>query len=451
MPDIRRSVVTQLLLGYGLLVATSIAVVSLVFYFGTMGVLQQNVDRRLIYIANREIRFNRDHPGALAREIDTQLGDSINSDTEIFQLLSSRGQRIVGNLDTWPSLPDRGPVTAHVLRYGRPALARLLRISLLDGDTLIVGWELSEQELIGRLVLRSLAAGALISLLLIFGGALFFRHLIEHPIAVMRRTAHEIEAGDLSRRIPVASSDEFGRLAMDINRMLDRIEQLMDGVLHVSNAIAHDLRTPLSRIRSRLEEAVRSGDGADSPGEAAVAAIGEIDELILVFEKLLQIAQAESGVHANAFEPVDIRRVARDMADLYDASAEAAGVQLRAVDGGPVLALGDRNLIANALASLIDNAIKYSGPDSTVEVRAVHAGEHVFLEVLDDGPGIPEAELPRVTTRFYRIDQSRNLPGNGLGLSIVSAIASLHGGRLALLNTGRGLLARIVLPHQPAG
>ena len=443
-PDLRHSVVAQLVAGYGLLVAASIAVVSLVFYSGTIGVLQQNIDRRLLVAAHREALYDDGRQETLAHEIDRQLGDSVNSDTEIFQLVSAQGQRLAGNLEQWPALVPGRLTTAHVLRYGRPAWARLYAMPLTNGRLLIVGWELSEPEMIGRLVLRSIAAGAVISLLLIVIGALFLRRLIEQRIAEIRLTAHEIAAGDLSRRIPVVSRDEFGRLATDINRMLDRIEQLMDGVRHVSNAIAHDLRTPLSRLRTRLDSMLREeGDWRST----AVSAIAEIDDLMQVFEKLLQIAQAESGAHGKVFEPVDLERIARDMAELYDASAEASGVRLDVAGAETVIASGDRNLLANALASLIDNAIKYSGQDSRITVRAGHAGDEVFIEVLDSGPGIPENELSRVTTRFYRVDRSRHLPGNGLGLSIVMAIASMHGGRLQLANTGGGFSARVILPR----
>jgi signal transduction histidine kinase len=281
-------------------------------------------------------------------------------------------------------------------------------------------------------------------------GALLFRHQIEKRIGEIRRTAHRIEAGDLTQRIPVSSDDEFGRLSVDINRMLDRIGHLMDGVRHVSNAIAHDLRTPLGRIRSRLDEAVRREPTAGSLSEAAGAAIEGIDELTLVFEKLLQIAEAESGVRAKSFEAVDLNAIAKDMVELYDASAEERRVSLKPAGGAAVLAEVDRNLVASAVASLIDNAIKYAGPGATVEVGAYAQPQSVAIVVRDNGPGIPAHERPCVTQRFYRLDHSRNLPGNGLGLSIVSAIATLHGGALQLEDAAPGLLARIVLPVAPA-
>ncbi|MHB1676554.1 MAG: sensor histidine kinase [Sulfuriferula sp.] len=450
MFNIRKSIVARLVLGYGLLVSASIAVVSIVFYFGTIGVLQQGIDNNVVAIANHEVRAYGAHPLVeLTQEITRQLTDSINSDTEIFLVLSPTGRRLVGNLEAWPdaAVPIDRLITFDVVRNGKPTLARLMISQLSNGGRLIVGRDLSEQELIGHLVWRSLASGAVLSILLVVGGAVFFRYQIGRRIGDIRRTAMEIEAGDLTQRIPVLSNDEFGLLNMDINRMLDRIEQLMDGVRHVSNAIAHDLRTPLSRIRTKLDDAVCRNMTLDVLVDTAYSAIADIDELMLVFEKLLQIAEAESGMRTGSFETVDLNQVVRDMVELYDATAEEKSVNLLASYQTPVLVTGDRNLLGSALASLIDNAIKYAGAGARVEVRAFSDARHVVLEVRDNGQGIPVAELPKVTLRFYRVDQSRSLPGNGLGLSIVSAIATLHGGSLLLETAVPGLVARIVMPH----
>ncbi len=453
MLEIRQSIIARLVLGYGLLVSISIALVSVVFYFGTIGVLQQGIDSNIASIEYREAKAYGALPlSELAQEINRQLTDSINSDTEIFQVLSASGQRIAGNLEVWPdaSAPVDRLITTKVIRNDKPSLARLMIARLPNGGRLMVGRDLTEQELIVHLVWRSLASGAVLALLLVTGGAVFFRYQIGRRIGDIRRTAMGIEAGDLTQRIPVLSNDEFGLLNTDINRMLDRIEQLMDGVRHVSNAIAHDLRTPLSRIRGKLDDAVSRSMSVEVLADTAYSAIADIDELMLIFEKLLQIAEAESGMRTGSFETIDLNQVIRDMVELYDATADEQAVQLQAFYRLPVLAKGDRNLLGSALASLIDNAIKYAGAGSRVEVRAYSDPSQVFLEVRDNGKGIPPAELSKVTQRFYRVDQSRSLPGNGLGLSIVSAIATLHGGKLMLESAASGLIARIVLPHTDA-
>jgi signal transduction histidine kinase len=384
----------------------------------------------------------------LAKQIELELHDGIDSDTEMFLVVSPSGQRVVGNLTAVPAStrPLGQVVTDEVTREGKRTMGRMIVQQLPDGGFLYVGRDLSEQRSISDLVLKALVAGAGASVLVLVLGALLFRHQIEKRIGEIRRTAARIEAGDLTQRIPVSSEDEFGRLSVDINRMLDRIGHLMDGVRHVSNAIAHDLRTPLGRIRSGLDEAVRHEATAASLSEAAGVAIEGIDELILVFEKLLQIAAAESGMRTKSFEAVDLNAIAKDMVELYDATAEERQVSLRPAGGGAVLAAVDRNLVASAVASLIDNAIKYAGPGATVEVGAYAQPQSVAIVVRDNGPGIPAPERPRVTERFYRLDHSRNLPGNGLGLSIVSAIATLHGGALQLEDAAPGLLARLTFP-----
>jgi signal transduction histidine kinase len=452
--SLTQSIATRLALGFAVLVAEAILVASGVFYFGTVGVMDRRINAKITAISNRLMDSFRYRPiEELARQIELELNDGIDSDTEIFLVVSPSGQRVVGNLTATPmaTRPLGRVVTDQVVREGKRTTGRLVVQQLPDGGFLYVGRDLSEQRSISDLVIKALLAGAGASLLVLVAGALLFRHQIEKRIGHIRQTAHRIEAGDLTQRIPVSSDDEFGRLSVDINRMLDRIGHLMDGVRHVSNAIAHDLRTPLARIRSRLDEAVRRQSSIASLSEAAGAAIEDIDELILVFEKLLQIAEAESGVRAKSFEAVDLNGIAKDMVELYDATAEQRRVSLKPGGGAAVLAAVDRNLVASAVASLIDNAIKYAGPGATVEVGVYAQPQSVAIEVRDNGPGIPEAERPRVTERFYRLDHSRNLPGNGLGLSIVSAIATLHGGALQLEDAAPGLLARIVLPVGPVG
>jgi len=451
--NLTKSIATRLALGFAVLVAEAILVASGVFYFGTVGVMDRRIDGKIAAISNRLMDSFKNRPiEDLARQIELELHDGVDSDTEIFLLVSASGRRLVGNLTAVPAAtrPLGQVVTDGVVREGKRTTGRLIVQQLPDGAFLYVGRDLSEQRSISDLVIKSLLAGAGASLLVLVIGALLFRHQIEKRIGEIRRTARRIEAGDLTQRIPVSSDDEFGRLSVDINRMLDRIGHLMDGVRHVSNAIAHDLRTPLGRIRSRLDDAVRREPTAASLSEAAGAAIEGIDELTLVFEKLLQIAEAESGVRAKSFEAVDLNGIAKDMVELYDATAEERRVSLKPSGGEAVLAEVDRNLVASAVASLIDNAIKYAGPGATVEVGAYAQPQSVAIVVRDNGPGIPADQRPRVTERFYRLDHSRNLPGNGLGLSIVSAIATLHGGALQLEDAAPGLLARIVLPTGPA-
>jgi signal transduction histidine kinase len=442
------SIAARLAMGNGALLVGLICVISGVFYFGTVGVLDRSMDGKISAISRRLLATYGNRPVAdLVREIDGELKDGIDSDTEIFLVTSATGQRVVGNLSQWPGtdVPVGQLLDRQVVRDGRPSFARLIVRTMPNGGLLYVGRDLSEQRAIRDLVLRALEAVAAVSLLLVVLGAWLLRRQIESGIGGIRRTAREIEAGNLDRRIVVSGDDEFARLGVDINRMLERIEQLMNGVRHVSNAIAHDLRTPLARIRARLDEALTRDMTLPTLSEAGRLAIEGIDDLILLLNKLLQIAEAESGMRTETFDRVDLSRVVRDMVELYDAAAEEADITLCVSSEESVWAKGDHDLLASAVASLIDNAIKYAGAGSQVELATETGADYVSIIVRDNGPGVPEEELPKLPDRFYRMDRARHQPGNGLGLAIVSAIASLHSGKLVLANAHPGLRASLLL------
>jgi signal transduction histidine kinase len=448
------TVAFRLALSYGLLAIGSMSVISAAYYFGTVGVLARSTDAKLVSISSRLARhFETRGSEGLRQEVQQLLADGIEQDTEVYLLVAPDGRKMVGNILGWTeaSAPLDRLTDLAVMRNGRPSLSRLLPRLLPDGEILVVGRDMQDQREIERLVWHALLAGGAVALLLAIGGALLFRRQIEHRVGAIRRTAREIEAGDLTQRIPISGvEDEFARLNRDINSMLDRIEHLMAGVRHVSNAIAHDLRTPLARIRSRLEEALRPGNSAAQLAGTARFTIQQVDELIQMMDRLLQIAEAEAGARRQSFVPVALASVVSDGIELYDAAAEAEGITLVSEIEGLPIALGDRNLLASALMNLIDNALKYAGNGATVRVRATQERDTVSIVVQDNGPGIPPAERPRVVDRFYRLDESRSMPGNGLGLSIVTAIASLHWGRLDLEDAGPGLIARVVLPRAEA-
>jgi signal transduction histidine kinase len=441
------SVITRLLIGYVLLVAASFIALAAVFYIGTIGVLNRSIDRKVVSIsAVLAAEFQASGRARLASSINDEISDGMDSDSEIFFAVSGAGTVIAGNLGSLPRIGAYERLTTgDVVRNGGVHRARLLAHRLADGGVLIVGRDLREQESIRTMVWEALAAGAAAALALGIAGALLFRNQINRRIGDIRLAAAAIEGGDLSRRIPVAGNDEFGLLNRDINRMLDRIEQLMDGIRHVSNAIAHDLRTPLGRIRGQLDDALRRAPTSASLADAAHGAIADIDELTQLFEKLLYIAEAESGMRDRQFAAIDLSQIALDMVELYDATAEQYQASLRNATLQPAPANGDRNLLGSAVASLIDNAIKHTGPGTIILVSTYTANAMATIEVRDDGPGIPIEELARVTERFYRLDRSRSSPGNGLGLSIVAAIVTLHRGTLTL-HRDAGLIAKISLP-----
>ena len=451
MRSVWTSVAFRLALGYAILAVASMSIIAAVFYFGTVGVLARNTDAKMQSLSARLVAHFQDRGAeALRQEIERLLADGVEQDTEVYLLIGPDGRRLAGNLAGWaPSaadfdrFEDRG-----IIRDGRPSVSRILPLLLSDGAILVVGRDLRDRLEIEDLVWRALAIGGGCAVILALVGALLFRRQLEARIAAIRHTAREIEAGDLSRRIPIdGTDDEFTRLGRDINGMLDWIEHLMDGVRHVSNAVAHDLRTPLGRIRGQLEEALRPGHRAAQLTAAARSAIGGVDELIALFDRLLQIAEAESGTRRQSFAPVRLAAVIADIIELYDAEAEERSIALLTDLDHAAAALGDRALLASAIANLIDNSLKYAGAGATVRVRAMRHQGSVSIVVEDDGPGIPSSEWKRVIERFYRIDESRSIPGNGLGLSLVSATASLHRGELRLEDAAPGLRARLVLPR----
>lgn len=448
------SVAFRLAIGYGALALSSTLLISAVFYFGTVGVVAHRADAKLQVLSNRLV----EHYGSAGAEtvrhdLEQLLSDGIDQDTEVYELIGPDGQIIAGNLAGWTPLPaeagkfeDRG-----VIRNGQPSVSRLLPVVLADGAIIVVGRDLHDQFEIERIVWRALGVGAMGALALAVLGAFMFRRKLEQRIAAIRRTAHAIEAGDMSRRVPNSGGeDEFALLGGDINRMLDRIEHLMEGVRHVSNAIAHDLRTPLARLRNMLDEAIRAARGTELPAAAARSAIAQIDNVIQIFDRLLQIAEAESGTRRGSFASVRLAAVIADVVELYDAEAEAREIALLTDVDESAMAFGDRDLLASAVANLVDNALKYAGERTIVRVCAAREQGRLCVIVEDNGPGIPAQERGRVVERFYRLDASRTLPGNGLGLSIVGSVASLHGGSLRLEESAPGLRAVLFLPEASA-
>jgi signal transduction histidine kinase len=445
------TVAFRLAMGYGILVLCAVAVISAILYLGTVGVMDREINAKIFGVSDRLTkRFEERGLEGVQQGIDQLLTDGIDSDTEVYLLVGPDGKKIIGNIDpvTGDAMRLDQLIDERVLRYGRISSSRLLSHHFSNGSILVVGRDMQDVHEINQLILRSLAMGGVLAVVIAVGGAILFRNQLEHRVAAIRHTVLEIEAGDLGRRIPVLdSNDEFTRLNHDINHMLDQIQHLMEGVRNVSNAIAHDLRTPLGRIRSLLDEALGQERSGEKLSTAATDAIRQIDDLTSLFDKLLQIAEAESGTRRQSFEPVALKEIVTDVVEFYDATAEAKGIRLTVGIEGEPTALGDKDLLATATANLVDNALKYAGASATVRVRAIQERNIVSILVQDDGPGIPSEEMGKVTQRFYRLDQSRSLPGNGLGLPIVSSISHLHSGTFALEDAKPGLKARIVLPR----
>jgi signal transduction histidine kinase len=383
----------------------------------------------------------------LAAHISSLLGDGIDSDTEVYTLVAADGHIAAGNLAAAGNIgaASGGIVERQVVRAGRPSQSRLRATPLGDGGILIVGRDMKDQRELRQIIRGAIATGAMVTLLMAVAGAVLFRRQLERRISAIRETAARIERGDLAQRVPIsAQQDEFARLSRDINAMLNRMHALMEGVRHVSNIIAHNIRTPLSRILARLYTAQNAADPATALPAAVGFAISEIQDLNVLFDKLLRIAEVESGARRQTFAAVSLDAIAVNALELYDAVAEAKGLTLTHTLGAGPVTNGDGDLLANAVANLIDNAIKYTPAGGAVHVDTRREGPAVTLTVRDNGRGIPTEERARVGARFYRLD--RAVPGSGLGLASVRAIARLHGGILQLEDAAPGLIARLVLP-----
>jgi len=451
--DFTRSITTQLAIANAAMLGATILVMSAAFYFGALSALDRELDRKIVATSDRLISLYGARPvSEFAQEVVSDLRGDLDRHFEIFLVTDANGRPLAGNLSRSPNgaAPYGRLIKRQVVRAGRLTSARLFVRQLPSGALLYLGRDLSEEAPIRLLIWRALRVVVVVAIALAVFVALLFRRHIVARIGEIRQTAAHIEAGNLRSRITISGDDEFARLSHDINHMLDRIETLVDGVRHVSNAIAHDLRTPLARIRGRLDEALRREPTVEALRVAAGAAIEGIDELVLVFQQLLQIAEAEAGLRTKSFEPLNLSGIVQDMAELYDAVAEAQRVKLHVGSRNPVWTHGDPNLLKSAVASLIDNAIKYGGPGCRVVLFTYCAPEGAIVVIQDNGPGVPAPEISRLAERFYRVDRARSLPGNGLGLGIVSAIATLHGGQLSLANLRPGFQASIILPSLPA-
>jgi signal transduction histidine kinase len=366
----------------------------------------------------------------------------------LYLLLDSQGRPVVGDLPAgsakvgWGEGSIAEPAEPNEPSDGQNTV-RTYGVGLADGSSLIVGRNTSDlDELSDWLRLVTIWSGLGITVLAV-GGGLLIASVFLRRLDRVNRSLQEIMDGRLEERVPaIGMGDEFDRLTSNLNLMLDRNQALMDGLRQVSTGIAHDLRTPLSRLRQHLDSMRDLTRPEDLQG-AIDDALARVDDVLTTFHALLRIGQIEGGAGRARFEPVDLSAVMERVRLAYETAAEDAGKTLSAQIAPDILVNGDPQLLTQLFANLVENALRHAGEKASISMRLSRISDEVSAVVADDGPGVPKNERSRVLSRFYRLDTSRSTPGSGLGLALVAAIADLHGASLTLSDNSPGLSVEV--------
>jgi signal transduction histidine kinase len=448
-----RSSATTLATGYVLL-----GILALVLFALPLGYAWRAADNdvRLQILGEDSQRlaevFNRKGPAGLADFINERVGLQIAGE-RILLLTDAALRPLAGNVPAWPAgVPAKaGSYTTPIDLDHHPTMVTLVRTELPGGYNLLVGRDVARLVPVMTRFWYGLAAA--IGVLLVSGvlGGILIRRALLSRVHSIGQTVTAIMHGELSHRLPTGTgSDELNTLSVTINRMLEQIEQLVHGVANVSNAIAHDLRTPLTELRSRLEELSLTRPPPAEAFAEVEAAVADVDRVISIFNALLRMAEIDTGMRRSGFVDVNLGELCAHAVEFYVPAAEVKDITLSYKDeAGSLHALGDQLLLAQAVNNLIDNALKYTPAGGRVTVTTVRPGaDAAAMVVTDSGPGMTTAQQERATERFFRGDASRGTPGVGLGLSLVQAVARLHGGTLEFADLHPGLAATISFPSK---
>lgn len=377
------------------------------------------------------------------------------TDPMLFLLSDNEGKRIAGNLSQLPNVEpnEYGQVEFPLKGYGptgqdsHPVRAYLRQIS--QHHQLLVGRNIHDLEELESRFFLLLVWGITITIVFAIAGALLFSRIVARRLATVNSTCRVVMAGDLTQRIqPDHSGDQFDKLAVNFNEMLDRVETLMVGIKSVSDNIAHDLRTPLTRLKNHLSQALESGNDPENGGKISRKmiedSIKEADSLLVTCTALLRIARIEASKSSHTFTRFDPRNVLDDVIELYEPMAEEKSISIsRQYCNSNYEIFADRNLIFQAFANLIDNGIKYAPKNTKLDITVIQNSDKVDVVFADNGPGIPKEFHEKVVQRLFRMDSSRSTPGSGLGLSLVYAVAELHNSKLHLEDNEPGLRVKL--------
>lgn len=451
LPDRFRTISFRLSLGYGLMFGLSAVAIMAVTYVAASsqmeGIVRASIAEDLALFAHG---FKEGGEGGLRQEVQERV-DSAAAD-RFFLLLGPNGERVAGNL---PASAWIAGVSATHLSHAAPEAMEGARgdtlyaegISL--GDYRVLAARRSDiLEVIRSILLSAILSGCVVTVALALVGGIVVGLGPSRRVDAIAATTRSIVEGRLDLRLPVSGrGDELDRLATDINAMLARIETLVESLRQVSADIAHDLRTPLARLRQGLEGIGRTRDKAGLE-RAVEAAVAETDAIIETFNALLRIAQIDAGARKARFRPIDLSELCERVADAYGEVAVDAGHDLSTAIDRRLAITGDADLLTQLLANLVENAITHVPAPGRIRLAARREAGGALLEVADNGPGVPEAERTRIFRRLYRLDRSRSTPGHGLGLALVASIAELHGARIDVGTANPGLVMRVVFPPE---
>ena len=457
----KRSTTFRLALGFMGVFSASFLILGLFVYLQATSYLLANLQTGIEMNASDVIgAFRRDGVEGLVSEIEARVQRD-PQDRYIYLLVDRNCKPIAGRLDRQPPpalieqrceelISEEEWFDFELGEEVSPFMSSLVFARLMplsDDFSLLYGSVMGELDILEETILAALLWGFVLMLLLGLSGSMLMSRNVAARLEKLNRTSREIRLGNLSSRMPVDSHhDEFDRLALNLNEMLDQIEALMEGIREVSNSIAHDLRTPLTRLHHDLEELLVRLPPEPHLKENIEHAIAETDKLLRTFNALLSIAQIEAGSRRRDFEEVDLAHVITDVVEFYWPLAAEKGITLRRQIGNAAGFLGDQDLISQAISNLVDNAIKYTPPGGEVTVALEDGTRGHRLLIADTGPGIPESERENVFNRFYRLDAHRDSAGSGLGLSLVAAVAKLHDAAITLDSNNPGLRVSLDLP-----
>lgn len=402
-----------------------------------------------------ETEFQLDGIRGMTALIEGRLNESASLDKRSYFLVDANARKLAGNLNHWPndSLPMNEVIWLPSHSDHDDYSLVIMWRKMPQGYRVLVGFDEREMAFVQRKIRQGATWSLLLVLILSWLAGRYTTRLALRPIGEIRHAAGLIMQGDLRHRIPVRhTGDEFDALASTLNAMLDRIDQLVSSMRNATDNIAHDLRSPLTRHRARLESLLKEANNGTNMAPWIEASLSDVDQVLVTFNALLKIANVDSGVLRADFRSVDLSQLVSDAVEFMDPLAESREQTLIVTFPSQAISLGHRDLLFQLLINILDNALKYSPLGSQVTISLTPSGAYWQLEICDEGPGIPQAATDSVFDRLYRLDATRQTPGLGLGLSLVNSVVQLHGGQITLL-PGKahhelpGLCVRVLLAN----